>query len=365
MIKRKKTSFFPNYAVPPGKTLFETLRTLGMTQAELADRMGRPKKTINEIISGKTAITAETALQFERVFGAPASFWNNLERNYRETLARLKEDKQLCLQKEWIKRFPIAAMIKEKWLSKEESPIKMVKALLNFFGVAGIEEWQKIWQSPLAIYRASSVFQGNPYAIAAWLREGEIEAGQEKCAPFAEDAFKESLKKIRLITSEPPNIFEPEMKKLCAQAGIAVVFVPELPGTHVYGATRWLNSTKALIQLSLRGKSDDFLWFTFFHEAGHVLLHGKREAFIESKKNRGEKSAEKEDEADKFAREFLISSKKLENFIGKGDFSLAAIKRFADFSKIAPGIVVGRLQHDRHIHFSEGNSLKRTFRFAA
>ena len=94
MAELKEVSCLPNYAIPPGETLRETLGPLGMTQAELAERTGRHKKTINEIITGKAAITAETALLFERVLGISASFWNNLERNYRETLARMKKDCQ-------------------------------------------------------------------------------------------------------------------------------------------------------------------------------------------------------------------------------------------------------------------------------
>ena len=80
--------FEPDYTVPPGETLLETIECLGMSQAELARRTGRPVKTINEIIKGKTAITPDTALQLERVLSVPASFWNNLERNYRESLAQ-------------------------------------------------------------------------------------------------------------------------------------------------------------------------------------------------------------------------------------------------------------------------------------
>jgi addiction module HigA family antidote len=98
MIRARSTACQANYAISPGETLRETLQTKGMTQAELADRTGRPKKTINEIIAGKAAITAETALQFERVLGVPASFWNNLERNYRESIARLKEEERLQKQ---------------------------------------------------------------------------------------------------------------------------------------------------------------------------------------------------------------------------------------------------------------------------
>jgi HTH-type transcriptional regulator / antitoxin HigA len=88
-----KISCQPKYAIPPGETLRETLEAIGMTQAELADRMDRPKKTINEIIAGRASITAKTALQLERVLGISASFWNNLERNYQETKTRPKESR--------------------------------------------------------------------------------------------------------------------------------------------------------------------------------------------------------------------------------------------------------------------------------
>ena len=289
MVEVKASSFQPNYAVPPGETLRETLKFSGMTQADLAERTGRPKKTVNEIISGKAAITAETALQLERVLGIPASFWNNLERNYQETLARLKDEEQLLSHKEWLEKFPIAILTKFGWLPKEESPVRKLKVLLNFFGVAGVEEWIALWQSPQAAYRSSASFQRNPYAVAAWLRQGEIEAHKYEFKPYNANSFRKSLHQTRALTIEPPEVFEPKMKELCANAGVAVVFVSGLPGTHVYGATRWLNPNKAIIQLSLRGKTDDHLWFSFFHEAGHILLHGKRDVFIEDEdKVRGE-----------------------------------------------------------------------------
>lgn len=87
--------FVPDYAIPPGETLLDTIEALGMSQAELSERTGRPKKTINEIINGKAPITPDTALQLERVLGVSAAFWNNLGKNYRETLARLAEQERL------------------------------------------------------------------------------------------------------------------------------------------------------------------------------------------------------------------------------------------------------------------------------
>jgi Zn-dependent peptidase ImmA (M78 family) len=154
--------------------------------------------------------------------------------------------------------------------------------------------------------------------------------------------------------------------KICSKAGVAVIFAPEIPGTRVYGATRWLTPAKSLIQLSLRGKSDDHLWFTFFHESAHILIHGKKNVFIEADDREGQNlaNAEKEKEADKFAQEFLIPVNEYKEFARKNIFSHTSIREFARKLGIAPGIVVGRLQHDSIIQYSQFNDLKNRFRFA-
>jgi HTH-type transcriptional regulator / antitoxin HigA len=366
MNRKADQSFQPDYAVPPGETLKETLETIGMSQAELAERTGRPKKTINEIMMGKAAITSETALQLERVLGVPASFWNNLECNYQERLARLREEDYLKKQANWLYGFPLADMVKMGWLSKEDNLIKKVQTLLNFFGVAGVTEWKGVWGKPQAAYRNSTAFQMNPAAVAAWLRMGEIEGQKVACQPFQPRSFRSALQQIRSLTQKGPEVFEPAMKELCAGSGVAVVFIPELPGTRLYGATRWLKPSKALIQLSLRGKSDDHFWFTFFHEAGHILLHGKKEIYIEAQENGRQETGRisKEKEADLFAQEMLIPKETYNNFITGNDFIPDRILRFAEQIGIAPGIIVGRLQHNNIISFSQGNKLKNWVRFS-
>jgi addiction module HigA family antidote len=365
MAEIEKNSFNPNYAVPPGETLRETLESLGMTQAELAQRTGRPKKTINEIIKGKAIITPDTAIQLERALGVPASFWNNLERNYQETLARLREEEQLQSQIKWVKSFPITSLVKKGWLPKLKSDVEKVRGLLNFFGVAGIKEWQELWEASQPTFRKSFAFRDNSAAVAAWLRRGELEAIQLQCTPYKEGTFLTALNKIRGLTEESPNVFEPALKAFCAEAGVAVVFIPELSGTHLYGATRWIGTRKAMIQLSLRGKSDDHLWFTFFHEAGHILLHGKKDVFIEAKGEgcRDIGGSEKEQEANRFGQDLLIPPDKYQAFIEASRFSEADIRRFAGEIGIAPGIVVGRVQHEKLIPFSAGNTLKKRFKF--
>ena len=75
-------------AIPPGELLAEELEVRGMTQSELAERMGRPRQTISAIVHGKKAITAETALQLEDVLGISAQLWIGLEGRYQLALAR-------------------------------------------------------------------------------------------------------------------------------------------------------------------------------------------------------------------------------------------------------------------------------------
>lgn len=360
-----QNQYTPDYVSPPGETLEEVLEERGMTQAELALRMGRPKKTISEIINGKAAITPETALQLERVLGIRASFWNNRERHYQEALAYQEEQERLEKQVEWLSQIPVKDMIKQKWIQSYQDKVKQLREVLNFFAITSPEQWQELCGGAHVDFRKSIVFQSDPGAVTAWLRRGEIEASEIKCAIYNASTFKKTLLQIRILTVEPPEVFQPEVVRLCAEGGVAVVFVPQLPKTRTCGATRWLNPNKALIQLSLRYKTDDHLWFSFFHEAGHILLHGKRDVFLEEKDIQSFNSQDKEQEANKFAAEILIPPTDWQRFIASGrNFSKARIQQFAMEIGIAPGIVVGRLQYDELLPNTHCNDLKRRFGWA-
>ncbi|MCX7144318.1 MAG: ImmA/IrrE family metallo-endopeptidase, partial [Proteobacteria bacterium] len=183
-----------------------------------------------------------------------------------------------------------------------------------------------------------------------------------QCAPYDRSKFRQALDEIRALTIGSPEVFVPRMQELSAKAGVAVVFVRALPKTGVSGATRWLSTQKALIQLSLRYKTDDHLWFTFFHEAGHILLHGKKEFFLEGTNGLDES---KESEANEFAQFELIPRKAFSGFLERKAYSKSAIVKFSQELGIAPGIVVGQLQHRGLLARSLCNDLKQTFRWAA
>ena len=358
-----KFSFQPDYAFPPGETLLETLETLGLTQKELATRMGRPLKTINQIIKGTAQIMPETALQLEKVTGVPASFWNNAESNFRERLARLQDKKRQQEEVGWLDRFSYGKMAELGLVPLLQDKVGRVGQLLRYFAVATPKQWESTYGELCGAARESGHFKTDLGDFSAWLRAGEILAQKRDCQPYNKEVFTANLKKIRMLTAQNPASAWPEVCQLCAASGVAVVLVPELPKTHVFGFTRWLTPDKALIQLSLRYKTDDLLWFTFFHEAAHILFHGKRDVFIEY---RGVDNP-KEKEANQWAGDFLIPPADWSAFLDTlpAHPGAAPIRMFAKKQNIAPSIVLGRLQHrEKRVSPGSFNSLKHRVEIA-
>jgi HTH-type transcriptional regulator / antitoxin HigA len=355
-----KNQYAPDLVTPPGEILLEKLDEMEMTQAELAERIGRTRKTVNEIVKGKAPILPETALQLERVLSIPARFWTSAEGQYREFLAREAERERLAGQLEWLKRIPTRRMVQAGWLPPRADAVAALQDVLNFFGVASVEALSRILSERCLALRQSVVHQVEPYPLLAWIRRGEIEAQQRHCAAYDEKAFRRVLDDIRKLTREPVNVYTTRMIELCASAGVAVVFVPELPGARAWGVTHWLSPEKAILQLSLRGKTDDRLWFTFFHEAAHILLHPKRDIFVELD---GGGADSREREADRFASEFLIPPAAWQLVTQAQPKSAVEVQALAKRLRIASGILVGRLQREKLIPSTHLNALKVELQF--
>jgi HTH-type transcriptional regulator / antitoxin HigA len=356
-------TFTPDLVFPPGDTLLETLDALGLTQKELAARMGRPLSKINQIIKGTLQIMPDTALQLEKVTGVPASFWNHAESNYRAWIARQLDETRQQQEVGWITRFSYSKMASLGLVDAVKDKVARVGQLLRYFGVASPRQWESTYGQLCGAARESSKFETDLGDLSAWLRAGELLAQKTNCQSYDKEAFTRNLRIIRALTTENPAEVWPEVCRLCAEAGVAVVLVPELPHTHVSGFTRWLAPDKALIQLSLRYKSDDVLWFTFFHEAAHILLHGKRDIFVEY---RGVENV-KEQEANAWAGDFLIPRADWNAFLQAlpAKPKPSSITAFARELSIAPGIVLGRLQHrEKRISPALYNHLKHKVEIA-
>jgi HTH-type transcriptional regulator / antitoxin HigA len=344
-----------DYAVPPGETLRELLEEQGLTQRDLARRADLSPKHVNRLLQGLVPLSADIATRLERVTGTPARIWNRLEADYRSDLERIRAQRELVPDVMWLAELPVKALVDREVLPERPADkVSRLEQMLAFFGVATVGAWQDVYADLACEFRTTKAYQANPGALATWLRLGELAAQDVECQPFDHKRLEASLASLRELTCEPPEVFSEKIRGLCGESGVAVVFVEEVPGSRASGVTRWLTPIKALIQLSFRYRTDDHLWFTFFHEVGHVLRHGKTDVWIEEA---SPATDPREAEADRFSRDVLIPprhAKQLHTLQTADD-----VRAFAETIGIAPGIVVGRLQYDNYWSHSRGNQLKR------
>jgi addiction module HigA family antidote len=358
MLKAKKQyGFVPDYAIPPGETLKEVMESLNMTQKELSIRTGLTVQSLNRISKGEQPITYETANRLELTTGISARMWNNLESQYREQLAKIRESEQLKSDLNWLKTIPTRELIERGAIAHQKEKALLLWETLKFYGVSSVSAWKDIWEVPAVAARRSHCFETCPGPASAWLRLGEIEAHQIDCPPYDKNKFSKAVEGIRQLTVKEPEEFIPEMRTLCSKAGVALALIPEMKKVPWNGATRWLSASKAMILLNLRGKTEDQFWFSFFHEAGHILYDSKKDIYI----NDGSLDDPRERKADKFAAETLIPND-LEQEIA-GLRSSADVKRIAKKLKISPGIVVGRFQYLTQ-KWNRFNNLKSKFKWA-
>jgi HTH-type transcriptional regulator / antitoxin HigA len=356
--------YSPNWISSPGETIADILEEREWKQTDFAERMGQSTKHINLLLNGKAAITEETALKLESVLGSTASFWLNREAQYRESLARQDEMKNLTSWIPWMERFPIKELMENEIITprrndKTQKPF-IVKELLQFFGVASPDGWKSRYVGMEVAFRRTRIEQSDICAISSWIRRGEMIAEKRDGPSFDRTKFEKSLKIIRTFTKLPASKFDSQLRTLCFDSGVALILVPAIPKAHVSGVARWLNPHKPLIQLSLYGKTNDRFWFTFFHEAAHILMHDKKEVFLDEFDGNRLDSAE-ENQADKYARDILIPPEYFANLSSLTE--KRSVRSFADKIGIHPGIVVGRLQHEGIVPHSWMNDLKVHFEF--
>ena len=79
---------FSDLPIPPGEVLAEEIEARGMTQRELAAKLGMPVQVIDGIILENEAITPDIAVGLSNALGIDASFWMNLESQYQAALAK-------------------------------------------------------------------------------------------------------------------------------------------------------------------------------------------------------------------------------------------------------------------------------------
>lgn len=337
MTHSTKTPPLPDYAVAPGEFIQEWLDENDVNAAELARRLDVTPKHVSELLSGKAPLSATLSLALERVTGTPAKLWNRSEALYREDLARLAEREKLEAQYEDAKLFPLAYLRKFGFLAaSSRDKAGSVRELLQLLRISSLDAYEATWVHAKVAYRKVAVANDKSYERAIWMALGEREAQIEDLSDFDRDGLEALIPALRALTAQPNPVESLEEAKCLLRAvGVAFSLVPPIPGFGVYGATRWI-AGHPVVQLSVRGKTDDQLWFTLFHELGHVLLHGHKTVFMQ-----GADGVE-EEEADQFASRTLIPQQYLHRLPATRNIS--AVKELARELGIAPSIVLGQAQ---------------------
>lgn len=334
-------------AIPPGVTIKEQLEDRGMSSKEFAARMGLSKKHVSELINGKTQLTQEVALKLSSVLGIPASFWNNLERIYREQETLVKDEKKMDNEIEIAKLLPYADCANLGWLPKTRSNTEKVRNLRSFFKVSDLGFISNNEIKNVA-YRILSEKDSAQLAAGMWIQKVQNESEEIESEKINIKGLSKNLTIIRDMTTKDPEIFIDELKELLLTFGVKLIILPSLKNSYLHGAT-FLHRNSVVLGITARGRDADRFWFSLFHELGHI---------IEGHIFENEEATEMEEAANLFAKKQLIPDDEYDVFIEQAEFNRTTITNFANEIGIDKGIVLGRLQNDGHLQFNQFVDMK-------
>jgi len=328
-----------DYGVHAGAILADELAQRGMSQAELATRTGLSPKHINQVIKGIAPMTTDTALLVERTLGISAPMLAGVESSYQATRGRLAARDRLAALADWFHEFPVPSLVARGVIDPRAALIEQIEALLAFFGVADEIAFDRLYDDAALSFRRAQKFEVDPKATATWLRLAEVAAEQIARQPYDRAHFKALLSDLPSLTREPIATAFPKLQARCAAVGVGVVFEDELPQSRACAATRWPATDRPVIALTARGRYEDGLWFSFFHEAAHVVLHPRRRSVVHLEP-RGDDGDGAETEANDFASGVLLRGHAATVHLQVHSATDAI--RVAEALNVDPGIVGGQ-----------------------
>lgn len=335
----------------PGQLIEQLLKERGWTQRTLAVVLEKDETTINKIVGGKGAVTTETALALEDVFGVDAERFLELQRRYDLAIARIsaKPNRERATRAALFGDLPIAAMVKRGWIRADDpQDLKAVSmGLVRFFGVSKLDEIEIL---PHAA-RKTEVNSAPTPAQLAWLYRVKAIAEEQLVGKFSIGALEQAISRLHSLTIAPEEARK--VPRILAEAGIRFVIVETLPSAKIDGVCFWLSDSAPVIGLSMRHDRIDNFWFVLRHELEHVRLgHGRnnRKMMLDTEledEQTGSNIAEEEREANLAAQEFCVPKSKMDAFIARKApfFSERDLIGFSKIMKVHPGIVAGQLQH--------------------
>jgi HTH-type transcriptional regulator/antitoxin HigA len=357
--------FEPDWASPPGATIKRVLALREIPFDDFANCLGLDNLELLDLFDGKIRITTQIARILAENIGSSADFWLRRDRIYQEEVSRLTATKKSLAMDEWKRRMPLRSMREFGWVSNSNRSDPTLE-ILAFFGCETIPSWQERYAGGLGeiAFRTTFAFEDNPYATLVWLRAGERQVELMDLPTFDKEGFLESLSIVKKISAyKHPSSFLSRLRSVCHRYGVALTTARAPVGCRASGASWITESGNPVIHLSFRHRSDDHFWFTFFHEAAHVVLHGHNHIDLQGRDPSILIKQEDETDANSFAQRLLLSDA-LQERLSRRKLTTRTIISAAKESGISAGVIVGQLEKMRMIKPGQFSFLKRRYRWA-
>ena len=308
-------------AFHPGQYVEELIEDYNVTQKEFAERLGVSAKTISKLVNAEESISKETAHKLAKLSGISMQTWLNLQNAYDVKVAEIAEEreleegseKEICEMIDF-KYFREKGYVPDKRYSLKEKIVELRKIL----GVASLENLTSFNQ------------------------------------------LEKNLPALRKLTRQDPEEFTQRLSDILLDCGVVLVGLPALPNANLNGATKKFSNGSALLLLTDRNKVSDIFWFSLFHEIGHILQND-----FSSDDGNSASYRHSEEQADQFAKDFLIRPEDYQAFVKKGKFDKSDILRFSEEIDIHPSVVLGRLQNEGILGFDRFRELKENYYFVS
>lgn len=351
----------PDWVSPPGHTIVTILEERELTVEQFANQIGYSAILAQKILDGSRAIDGDLARRIAHAIGASENFWMAREHDYRAGLAE-PENVVVRSLADLVGKLPLSDMQKFGWIEGTRSRGDRIAECLDFFGVSSLAQWQGRYENAFrrATYRRSTTYASCEVSTAAWLRQGEIETQNCVALDWSPKALESQIPLFRRLTwYKSPELFLPKLREALAEAGVKFAIVRAPKGCSASGAVRILADGTPHIQMSFRYLSDDQFWFSLFHEIAHLLMHYDEMPILENTELTEEQC---EREANEYATQLIVPISYREELLSLGGSRFPIIE-FAKKIGVAPGLIVGQLQHEGVIGFNQMQRLKRRYRW--
>ncbi len=291
----------------PGEILIEELKRMDLGIKEFSIRINRAEKTIFDIIKLNSSITSDMAIAFEHVTKKPAQFWLKHQRLYDEYLARKRQEVDVLKSKDWLMKFPIDEMAERGWIEKSDNLTDQLSSICDFFCISSMQAWENLYikQRLRIFYNFTLSEESNPQAISAWLRYGEIESDLISIkTTYTAKSLRDALTRMENIIFSSKGDFSSLLKKECQKVGIKLICVPCFSCAPIICAARWYEGVPVIQMSSFDMDNSDF-FLAFLHGAGHILIHGKKEVFLEGVEHQDHHRG-KDADIEKFTSRFFL-----------------------------------------------------------